>query len=74
MEVSELKNLTKSSRDDIKERDRGKNQWSRRQNNRNDPSWIIENRLEKKINWASGTCGIIIRDLTFMSLESQKER
>lgn len=29
---------------------------------------------KKKINRASGTCGTITKDLTCMSLESQKER
>ena len=35
-----------------------------------------ENRLEKKKkrNRASGTCGTMTKDLTYMSLESQKKR
>lgn len=48
------------------EKDRGKNQWTGRQNSRNYPVWKQrENKLKNELSLK--ICGTIVKDLRFMS-------
>lgn len=48
------------------------NQWTWGQNNRIHPIWKIEKRLGKSDREPQGTCGLITKYPTFISLESKK--